>query len=322
MGARTLEVFSEKDCTQEMKRIKENMEYNVARAKEYKKASECEEYSQLDRECYLRHHKQYLLNATRYRSEYTKLKSQIKSGVAEIILTEEQLADLICENQFVVPNSVKIYNSKSFSFEFSGVCLRIPGRGSSHAFRSVSDMPVRLPDMKVAVNISVFEYGIRFFALNDEDRFRGYNGCLTVHPHVLSDGGPCLGGYDSMVHDAVRKQKDMFQVVMLLQMYLESLDRGDVAGGNWINLLAKRSFFQKSRMADIPSGYYWSNSDESGTVYTIMYPRDRDWFPSTPPHKIFKAMMDQGVRFQEAYVSPLKKDGTPRANAKLVYTVK
>jgi hypothetical protein len=125
----------------------------------------------------------------------------------------------------VPDTTAEIVDAENIRFTFNKVFMT-PDRNPYTNLNNGGKVSVPLPPITAFVNLPNATIN-----LDSSDKRTGGFG-KQAHPHALSEGRPCLGGFEGVYYDACQKA-DIEVIALALRMFLEQANNGDTAGREW-----------------------------------------------------------------------------------------
>lgn len=116
-------------------------------------------------------------------------------------------------------------------------------------YKNIVDRSFEVEPIHVSMNLrsgAIKMYGDEYEVIKPQPR--GFTQ-ERVHPHIMSNHSPCLGGFVGAIDDA-REECDIIQLATVIQMFLEQANNGDDAGAYF-----PRWMFANAKGAEAPGVY-------------------------------------------------------------------
>lgn len=148
-------------------------------------------------------------------------------NTGQYTLSRETLNELLGAVPHIKPDSGEVVEGTTTAFwTYSGVMMK-PDKCTYSNIHKESRIP--LSDITFSIdlqngNMSFDTEGPKYVTMNTQ--------WTTCHPHVLSGGKPCLGGFEFNVMEAL-EQGDVQLLAVLIGMFLAQANNDDGAGQHW-----------------------------------------------------------------------------------------
>lgn len=169
----------------------------------------------------------------------------------------------------VPDTTAEIVGAENIVFTFNKVFMT-PDRNPYSNLNNGGKVNVPLPPITALVNLPNATIN-----LDSSDKRAGGFG-KQAHPHALSEGRPCLGGFEGVYYDACQKA-DIEVIALALRMFLEQANNGDTAGREWaawlpMKILCRCEGLSARRVGSvIIEKFQTYRIDSLGRVYTGPY---------------------------------------------------
>ncbi len=189
------------------------------------------------------HYTQRQARLTELRKELDESKNQV-----QVTWTKDEVSALLSKTHGYVPNSVFFEEHRDgyVSWRVAGLIMK---PDNNHWANINGGKPVAIPLPEMTISVDFTNADVRITTENpiwdgfyewprddDGDRMDASEveelDYKRAHPHVLTNGDPCFGTFDSFVASAIG-EADIQTVAIMLTAFLEQANSGDSAGKYW-----------------------------------------------------------------------------------------